>query len=84
MYRSLLRYGGDFQLWIICFDDLTYELLNKLNLEKVTLITLSQFEDEELLRIKPERSLKNTVGLARRPQLCMYSTLNLMLMPSPT
>jgi hypothetical protein len=56
MYRSLLRYGGDFHLWIICFDDLAYELLNKLNLEKVTLITLSQFEDEELLRIKPQRT----------------------------
>jgi len=58
MYRSLLRYGGDFQLWIICFDDLAYELLKKLKLEKVTLITLSQFEDEELLRIKPHRSSK--------------------------
>jgi hypothetical protein len=56
MHRSLLRYGGDFHLWIICFDDLAYELLNKLNLEKVTLITLSQFEDEELLRIKPQRT----------------------------
>jgi hypothetical protein len=56
MYRSLLRYGGGFHLWIICFDDLAYELLNKLNLEKVTLITLSQFEDEELLRIKPQRT----------------------------
>ncbi len=56
MYRSLLSHGGDFHLWIICFDDLAYELLNKLNLEKVTLITLSQFEDEELLRIKPQRT----------------------------
>ena len=56
MYRSLLCYGGDFHLWIICFDDLAYELLKKLNLEKVTLITLPQFEDEELLRIKPERT----------------------------
>ena len=56
MYRSLLRYGGEFQLWIICFDDLAYELLKKLNLEKVTLITLSQFEDEELLHIKPQRT----------------------------
>ncbi|HEY9821411.1 MAG TPA: glycosyl transferase [Candidatus Sericytochromatia bacterium] len=56
MYRSLLRHGGDFHLWIICFDDLASELLDKLNLEKVTLSTLSQFEDEELLRIKPQRT----------------------------
>lgn len=56
MYRSLLRHAGNFHLWIVCFDDLAYELLNKLNLEKVTLISLSQFEDEELLRIKPQRT----------------------------
>jgi hypothetical protein len=56
MYRSLLRQGDDFHLWIICFDDLVYELLNKLHLEKVTLIPLEQFEDEELLKIKPQRS----------------------------
>ncbi len=58
MYRSLLRQGDDFHLWIICFDDLVYELLNKLQLEKVTLIPLEQFEDEELLKIKPQRSRK--------------------------
>lgn len=56
MYRSLLCYGGEFQLWIICFDNLAYELLGKLNLEKVTLVSLSEFEDEELLRIKPQRT----------------------------
>jgi hypothetical protein len=56
MYRSLLRYSDKFHLWIVCFDDLAYELLSKLNLEQVTLISLSQFEDEELLRIKPQRT----------------------------
>lgn len=56
MYRSLLRHGGEFHLWIICFDDLAYELLSKLNLEKVTLVSLSKFEDEELLHIKPQRT----------------------------
>ena len=56
MYRSLLRHGGAFHLWIICFDDLVYDLLTKLGLENVTLIPLNRFEDEELLRIKPQRS----------------------------
>lgn len=58
LYRSLLRHAGEFHLWIICFDELAYQLLSQLNLEKVTLVPLSQFEDEELLRIKPERSPK--------------------------
>ncbi len=56
MYRSLLRHAGEFHLWIICFDDLAYELLGKLHLETVTLVSLSQFEDEELLSIKPQRT----------------------------
>lgn len=58
MYRSLLRHGGVFHLWIICFDDLAFELLGKLNLEKVTLVSLAQFEDKELLKIKPQRTRK--------------------------
>jgi hypothetical protein len=58
MYRSLLRHGGEFHLWIICFDDLAYEMLDKLHLEQITLVSISQFEDEELLRIKPQRNRK--------------------------
>ena len=56
MYRSLRHNAGEFHLWIVCFDDLAYELLHKLKLEKVTLVSLSQFEDPELLRIKPDRT----------------------------
>jgi hypothetical protein len=58
MYRSLLRHAGEFHLWIICFDDLAYQILQQLNLEKVTLVSLSEFEDSELLRIKPQRTQK--------------------------
>jgi hypothetical protein len=56
MYRSLLRHANEFHLWIICFDDLAHEILDKLNLEKATLVSLEQFEDEELLRIKSGRT----------------------------
>lgn len=56
MYRSLLRHAGEFHLWIICFDDLAHQLLQQLNLEKVTLVSLSEFEDSELLKIKPQRT----------------------------
>jgi hypothetical protein len=56
MYRSLLRHAGEFHLWIICFDDLAHQLLQQLNLEKVTLVSLLEFEDSELLKIKPQRT----------------------------
>jgi hypothetical protein len=38
-------------------DDVTYDILNKLKLEKVSLIILRDFEDKELLRIKPTRTM---------------------------
>ena len=56
MYKSLLRHEEDFHLWIVCFDDLAYKILNQLNLEKATLISLAEFEDEELLNIKSGRT----------------------------
>jgi lipopolysaccharide biosynthesis glycosyltransferase len=56
MYRSLLRHELDFHLWIICFDNLAYEILSKLKLDKVTLVSLTEFEDPELLKIKPQRT----------------------------
>jgi hypothetical protein len=58
LYYSLIRHAPESHLWIICFDDLAYQLLSEFKLEQVTLVSLAQFEDEELLRIKPERSQK--------------------------
>ncbi len=58
LYYSLIRHAQESHLWIICFDDLAYQLLSQFELEQATLVSLAQFEDEELLRIKPERSQK--------------------------
>jgi hypothetical protein len=58
LYSSLMRHAEDFHLWIICFDDLAHQLLSELKLTKVTLVSLEQFEDKELLRIKTERTRK--------------------------
>lgn len=56
MYRSLLQHIDEFHLWIICFDDLAYKILEQLQLDRVTLVTLSEFEDSELLAIKSNRT----------------------------
>jgi hypothetical protein len=47
-----------FRLWVLCFDDLAYETLQKLALPEVDAISLKDFEegDEELLRAKGNRS----------------------------
>lgn len=58
MYNSLIKnHTEDFNLWILCMDDLTYELLKKMSLPKIKLISLNEFEDENLLKIKKERTV---------------------------
>ncbi len=57
LYNSLLTHAADFTLWILCMDDVAFELLEKLELKKAELIRLSDFEDEALLEIKPTRSV---------------------------
>lgn len=56
LYRSLMKHMPSFRLWILCLDDDTYRILNKLSLKNATLIKLEEFEDRELRRVKPTRS----------------------------
>jgi hypothetical protein len=56
MYRSLQRHCPSFHLYIFAFDDQSFRLLTTMNLRHVTVISLADFEDPELLRIKPTRS----------------------------
>ncbi len=50
------RHIKKFTLWILCVDDITYEILTKLNLVNVKLLRLSKIETKELLKVKPSRS----------------------------
>lgn len=56
MYRSLSACCNHFHLYIIAFDNTCAGLLQQLSLPDVTVITLKEFEDDELLKIKPTRS----------------------------
>lgn len=56
MYESLKEHSKEFHLFIFAFDNRSCDLLKKLNLEKTTIVSLREFEDDELLRIKDSRS----------------------------
>jgi len=56
LYESLIQNCPDFKLFVLCFDDETFSLLQKMNLENLELISLSDFEDPELLRVKNTRT----------------------------
>ena len=58
LYRSLLRHSPPFHLWVLCFDDLAYEALQKLALPEVSLISQREFEggDQALVQARGNRS----------------------------
>jgi hypothetical protein len=59
LYESLARHcRKTFVLWILCFDDETYDVLSRLNLPGVRLISQREFEadDEALAQVKADRS----------------------------
>jgi hypothetical protein len=56
MYLSLKKSCPNFVLYIIAFDDICLKILFRLKLENVVVISLAEFENEELLKVKPTRT----------------------------
>jgi len=56
MYQSLMKTCPSFHLYIFAFDDLLEENLLKMNLQHITVVSLTEFEDEELLSVKQGRT----------------------------
>jgi hypothetical protein len=57
MYQSLIKTCTAFHLYIFAFDDKLEENLIKMNLPHISVISLKDFEDEELLAVKPSRTM---------------------------
>jgi hypothetical protein len=56
MYESLSKCSDYFHLYVFTFDNRSNKLLKELDNENMTIISLSEFEDEELLKVKDKRS----------------------------
>ncbi|MEP7288287.1 MAG: glycosyl transferase [Chloroflexota bacterium] len=59
LYRSLLEHSQrDFVLWVLCFDDYSYEVISRLDQANLRAVRLQDFEhgDEPLLQAKQNRS----------------------------
>lgn len=56
MYWSLWRVCPEFMLYVFAFDDTLAEALKKMALPNMTVVKLKEFEDEDLLRVKPTRT----------------------------
>lgn len=78
MYRSLQKYSESFHLYIFAFDDQCFQLLQRLELGNVTVISLKEFEDKKLLEIKKTRS-KAEYCWTCTPSIIKYSLDNYSL-----
>ncbi|MBQ0118888.1 MAG: glycosyl transferase [Bacteroidales bacterium] len=56
MYWSLKRVCPEFRLYVFAFDDILADALKMMTHPEVTVVTLAEFEDEDLLRVKPTRT----------------------------
>jgi hypothetical protein len=57
MIESLIAHFPEAHVYVFAFDQLTYDVLTQMKLAQVTLVALSEFEDPELLRVKPTRGI---------------------------
>ena len=56
LYKSLQKNVKHFHLYIFAFDELTLNYLRNKNYKNITVISLSEFEDKSLLKIKKTRT----------------------------
>lgn len=56
LYNSIQRCCPDFHLYVFAFDELSLEVLSTLNKPRLTVISLAEFEDVDLLSVKSTRS----------------------------
>ncbi len=56
LYTSLREHSSNFHLYILAFDDKALQILNSISLPSTTIISLKEFEDADLLVVKPSRS----------------------------
>lgn len=56
LYESMKKVMENFKLYILAMDDKCEQILKSMNLSNTVVISLEEFEDEELLEIKSKRA----------------------------
>ena len=56
LHRALTRHAGDFVLWVVCMDDTTERVLDRLAPPNLRTISIEEAESPALRAVKPGRS----------------------------
>lgn len=57
LYDSLEKNASNYTLYVLAMNEKCYEILTDMNNKHLVVIKLSDFENEDLLRVKPTRSI---------------------------
>ncbi|MGG3622446.1 hypothetical protein ABES25_02595 [Bacillus gobiensis] len=57
LHHSLQRHAAHFKLWICCIDDVSYNLLLRMDLQDVVVFRLDAFSDERVHQMRNERNV---------------------------
>lgn len=74
-YNSLLKYENNFYLYAYCFDDLSFTIIKRLNLNNFIPVSLKEFESKELLATKDKKTKQYEYYWAYKPYLIL-KTMN--------
>jgi hypothetical protein len=78
LYRSLMDKGIEFHLYVFSFDDECYSNLKKQTLVNLSVISLNEFEDDDMLKIKYGRT-KAEYCWTSTPSTILYCINNFKL-----
>ncbi|WP_276485262.1 hypothetical protein [Paraflavitalea pollutisoli] len=78
LYESLNKVCSAFHLYVVAFDDLSYNYLKSAGKPNLTPISLNDFEDPELLAVKPTRSIAEYCWTCT-PSIILYCIRNFNL-----
>lgn len=71
-YRSIYQHTPDAHFWVLCLDNETKPMMEKMNLKNVSCITLEEMNNKELLET---RSKRNNTEFAMTSKSCFLSYL---------
>lgn len=71
LYYSLKKKINNFHMWICCMDHVSFEKVKQLNLTNISILQVEEVEDEELLKVKNERTLQEYCWTMKAP-LCQH------------
>lgn len=57
MLSSFVKYNPKAVIYVLCFDNLTFKFIKGLKVNSIQAISLSEFEDKQLLEVKQSRSI---------------------------